>query len=209
MLRFLRFIAKRNPGELRGVRVSLDTCSFMGNPAKWRRDERISRTLLYDAGIHSLDLAAMFGGEYRGLSDLTWKLDGRGDTAEICGTIQFANYPVRFQLRQGSGAGRNHVYFDFANYNARLTFNPDTFVVLMGVDMIVNRFLEGFADCGFILRYLFCKLRHRDQDASHARVYRESLRYWREGKDSPLALANLTATYRFLSDISRQVYGAP
>lgn len=209
VLDFLRFVETCNPGELQGVRVCQETGLIAGDPAKWRRDERISRTLLYDFGLHSLDLAAAFGRDYQGVSDLAWKVDSLGNPSEICGSINFANYPIRFQLRQGHGLSCNQIVFDFANYKVRLTFNPDTFVVLMGMDMIVNRFLEGFADCRFILRYIFSKLRHRDQDASHVRSYQESLRYWREAKDSQLALGNVTTTYRFLSDISRQVYGAP
>lgn len=209
VLKMLGFLDRFNPGELLGVRVQLDTSAIQGNAAKWRRSERASRTLLYDAGIHSLDLAAAFAGDYEGLSDLRWKLDGLGNTAEICGGIRYANYPVHFQLRQGTGATRNHLVFDFANYNVRLTFNPDTFVVLMGLDMAANRFSEAFADCGFLARYLFCRLWGCDQDQSHVRVYRESLRSWREGTESSLSLANLAPTYRVLSDISRQVYGAP
>ncbi len=207
VLRFLEFVRGHNPGELKGVRVVVDTGPIAGDPAPWRRDERASRTLLYDFGIHYLDLAAWFGERYEGVTDVTFRQGFRGDTSEMLGTARFSNYPIVFQIRQGRGISRHQVHFDFANYSARLTFHPDTFTALYGNDMILNRFYEFWNDVAFMGRYVFCRLRGRDQDVSHRRAYEHGLRELRDGTPGPLSLGRVQTTYRILSDISRVVYG--
>ncbi len=207
VLRFLDFIRSHHPGALLGARVVMDTGAIANDPSVWRRDEKASRTLLYDFGIHYLDLASLFGETYQGVSDVSFRKGFRGDTAEIRGTIRFSNYPVVFQIRQGQGMTRHQVHFDFANYSVRLTFHPDTFTALYGQDMILNRFYEFWNDVAFIGRYILSRFTHRDQDASHRRVYEQGLRLLRDGIGGPIALDKTQTTYRFLSDISKMVYG--
>jgi len=204
---FLEYIARRNPGRLQSVRVQIDAGFIHGDSIKWRREERPNKLLLHDVGIHYLDLACMLGRDFQDLSGLTSRLDSVGNTAEIAGQINFRNYFVTFHLRQGHGIVRQQVHFDFTNYSVRLGFHPDTFVVLFGRDMILNRFYETWNDFARTFGVVLGKLTRRDPDQSHARVYQECLRQMDGARDSQLSMQGVEPTYRILSAISRMVYG--
>lgn len=206
VLAFLKYLGRRNPGEVRACRFLLNNPSLLGDPAAWRRDERRNKTLLYDFGIHFLDVACLLAGEFKAVGETLWNLDSQGRTAEIRGRVRFANFPVDFVITQGHGVVRHQVYFDFANYGVRLGFFPDTFTAYHGPDMIATRFTEWRKDFWEILRYIALKIHGRDPDPSHLRVYRECLRAWRDGTPSPLDVAQLLPTYRALEEISKVVY---
>jgi len=207
VLALFEALRRVNPGVLRRCVVRMNSGVTGDDQPKWRRDERGSRILLYDFGIHYLDLACLWGTGFDGIEQLETSRDSRGRTAEISGRIRFSNYPVDFQLTQSHGPTRFQVDFEFANYIARLTFHPDTLTLLSGPDLIVNRAKECWHEFATVARYAIGKLSGRDADQSHARVYEEAFRSMTDpGYASPIALQSLAPIYRILGEIATKVY---
>ncbi len=205
-LAFHEFMRRVNPGVLRGAHILMDTGSIGGDSSAWRRNERVSRTLLYDCGLHYLDTAASLGGKYQRVTDLTWKINKRGEATQITGTAQFDNLPIQFHLAQGNNLSRHRVSFDFTNYSVRLTFYPDTFTVIMGNDMILNRAIEGWNEFWTMVKWAWGKIRKRDPDQSHVLSLAHALSADGRPSDARLEIDNVEATYRMLDEIGAKVY---
>jgi len=206
LLRFCDLLRKYNGGELLSCRVVFDTGAIRGDSLRWHRNERASRTLLYDFGLHSLDAACMLGQDYQGLENIRSKTNQLGETSEIAGQFKFSNYPVTFHLRQTHGIVRRHVYFEFVNFTIRVTFYPDSVTLLAGDDMILNRFYEFWGETMNTLGVVFSKLRGKEHDPSHVRMYQEAALALRNKSPSSFSMQALESTYRVLADIAAAVY---
>ena len=207
VLELTRFLQTHNSGELLRCYVTFDSPAVANDGAKWARDERRSRTLLYDYGLHFLDIGVMFGEHYQGVHDVTWSLNQRGETSDISGVIALSNYKAYFQLRQAQGTQRTSVEFVFANYVARLTFFPDTLTVLSGRDGFVDRSVEFYQQSKATLQKVADKLSQQDADKSHPLIYQDAYASQESGHESLTSLAQVARTYQILDDISQIVYG--
>lgn len=202
------YLQTHNSGELLRCNVTFDSPPVAGDDAKWARDERRAQTLLYDYGLHFLDLGTMFGEDYLGVRDLSWKINQRGETSDISGVISLSNYNTYFQLRQAQGTQRTLIEFVFANYVAKLTFFPDTLGIISGRDGFVDRSVEFYQQGKATLQKVVDKLTKQDADKSHPLVYQDACSSEQTGTDSITSLSQVSRTYQILNDISQAVYGS-
>jgi len=202
-----RFLETHNSGELLRCDVTFDSPAIANDGAKWARDERRARTLLYDYGLHFLDIGVMFGEHYRGIREVAWSLNQRGETSDISGVIALSNYDTHFRLRQGQGTQRTLIEFVFANYVARLTFFPDTLTIISGRDGFVDRSVEFYQQGKATLQKVADKLSHQDADKSHPLIYQDAYASQAAGQESLTSLAQVARTYQILDDVSQIVYG--
>lgn len=207
VLELTQFLETHNSGELLRSYVTFDSPAVANDGAKWARDERRARTLLYDYGLHFLDIGVMFGENYQGVHDVAWSLNQRGETSDISGVIALSNYKAYFQLRQAQGTQRTSVEFVFTNYIARLTFFPDTLTIISGRDGFVDRSVEFYQQGKATLQKVVDKLSKQDADKSHPSIYQDAFASQGAGHESLTSLAQVARTYQILDDISQIVYG--
>ena len=207
VLALRQYLHTHNSGELLRCYITFDSPPTANDGAKWARDERRARTLLYDYGLHFLDLGMMFGESYAGVHDVSWKINQRGETSDISGVIALSNYPAYFQLRQAQGTQRTLIEFVFANYVARLTFFPDTLVVISGRDGFVDRSVEFYQQGAATLQKVVDKLTKQDADKSHPLIYQDACSAQQTGTEAITSLSQVSRTYQMLDDIGRIVYG--
>lgn len=192
-----------NPGPIQHVDVWFQSPPVANEGAVWLKDERKARTLLYDYGIHFLDVACM-------LSKDAWKIDcvraeqnSRQETSLIQGQVSCDTYSVSFLMRQGSIPRRASLRYVFQNYDVTLDFFPETFSTSMGSRSPSLMRRDARTLSSSIRKKAFEKIMHRDSDTSHATIYRHALE---SDASSPVSVQGLESFYRLLYAIGDRVY---
>jgi len=204
VLKMLTHLTRYNPGKLHHVSVVFQSGSVRQESVPWLRDERNSRTLLMDYGIHLIDLACIFAQGSPCLERCRHELDRQGETSLIEGSARFDNHTISFLLRQGLHQRKGRVVFTFENYSVSLGLAPDIFVPHMADDNFGLSWLETRA----ALRATFVKatdrLFGRNSELSHVHVLEAAL-----ARDSqhPPQIERLASIYELLFEISESVYG--
>jgi predicted dehydrogenase len=200
----MSLLETHNPGRLHHVDVDFSSPPVSNDSAAWLREERVARTLLLDYSLHFLDLACMFSSVPWELSNVRFQRNARGQTSVIQGAAK-ADYSVQFLLRQGFAPRRARMRFTFQNYSVSLGFFPDTFVPYMSQDNAWLYKREARVIARATRRKVFDKLRGKDSDPSHARVFAVA------GDTDIAAASSLTLSrvrgfYELLFQISDAVY---
>jgi len=201
----INHLNRYNPGQLLRVDVDFQSPPVQSTAPAWARDERRTRTLLMDFGIHFLDIACMFDeGPWR-VVDVRAEPDRLQQTRLIEGRLAGSLYTVSFLLRQGFGPKSSRLRFTFQNYSAHLGFFPETCVI-----SVVNDWFPVLGQAPVnLLKALAGKLtdriRRRDSDPSHARVYRIALGE-EPAEKTLISVEKLEPFYRMLFDLGDRVY---
>jgi nucleoside-diphosphate-sugar epimerase len=204
VLAMFRHLSAYNSGRLHHVSVAFQSAPVAWDPALWLRDERRSRTLLMDYGIHPLDIACVFGGGTPRLKHCRHELNQKGQTSLIEGLAAFDNYSVDFVLRQGLLPRKLRILFTFQNYSVSLGFGPDTFVPQMTDDNFGLSLFEASGAFRSTVRKAVDYLRGRTSDASHAYAIAGAA----SGNAGLLPTVEAAAPfYRLMFEIADSVYG--
>lgn len=196
-------LATYNTGPILHATMVFHSSPVCNDGAAWMRNERLARTLLFDYAVHCLDLATMFGrGEWH-VDRVDYRLNARGETAQITASIRCDNYHVDLVIRQGCVPRKAHVRFEFQNYSTSIHFFPDTFTAHMGSDNFGLYYSEGWALLKGTFAKVFDKLTGRDRDDSHVWAYRGAMGH-PIGK--ALSLSSLESFYSLLYELERRIY---
>jgi nucleoside-diphosphate-sugar epimerase len=196
-------IRNYNPGPIRSVDIWFQSPPVANESAPWLKHERLARTLLFDYGIHFLDVACMLSTDKWTIDSVRYDLNRKGETSLIQGQISCPSYSVSLLLRQGAFPRRSQIRYVFQNYDITLDFFPETFSSSMSPRSpyllrqnasrlrkeIFNKVLERFLK--------------QDYDTSHAQVYRQAL----SNSDMKLIeIRQLENFYRMLYELGDRVY---
>lgn len=204
VLQMLDHLRKYNPGRLLHVSAIFLSGPVNKDSAAWLRNERGSRTLLMDYGMHRVDLMCMFGKGKPRLEYCRHELNQQGETSLIEGTARFENYTISFLFRQGLNQRKARFIFSFQNYSVSLGFYPDIFVPQMADDNFGLSWLETWEALKGTTFKVRDKLLDKNSEHSHARVIQAAIS---KTPNHQLAVENLTNVYDLLFQISRSVYG--
>lgn len=196
-------LARYNPGPILHATMVFHSSPVCNDGAAWMRNERVARTLLFDYAVHCLDLATMFGRGAWQVDRVDYRLNARGETAQITASVHCDNYHVDLVIRQGCVPRKAHVRFEFQNYSTSVHFFPDTFTAHMGSDNFGLYFSEGWALFKGTVSKVFDKLTGRDGDDSHVWAYRGAMGH-PIGK--AISLSSLEGFYGLLYELERRVY---
>jgi nucleoside-diphosphate-sugar epimerase len=204
VLRMFAHLRKYNPGKLHHVSAIFQSGPVNKDSAAWLRDERGSRTLLHDYGMHRVDLMCIFGKGKPCLEFCRYELNQQGETSLIEGMARFENHTISFLFRQGLNQRKDRFVFTFQNYSVSLGFYPDTFVPQMADDNFGLSWLETWNALGGTILKARDKLLGTNSDHSHAHVIQAAIS---NDPDHQLTVEKLIPIYDLLSQISRVVYG--
>jgi nucleoside-diphosphate-sugar epimerase len=203
VLEMTKHLATYNPGEIKHVDLWFQSPPVSNESAAWLKDERASRTLLYDYSIHFLDVATMFCNGPWSLDSVRSELNARDETALIQGQATCEKYSLSFLIRQGAMPRRSRIRFVFQNYDVTLGFFPETFSYSMSNESpYLERQNAGKLGAA-IRRKIIEKLRHKDSDHSHAEIISEAID---ASRDSQISVENLYEFYKLLFTIGDRVY---
>jgi nucleoside-diphosphate-sugar epimerase len=204
VLKMLAHLRKYNPGKLHHVSAIFQSGPVNKDTAAWLRDERRSRTLLLDYGMHRVDLMCMFGKGKPRLERCRHELNRQGETSLIEGMASFDNHTITFLFRQGLNQRKDRFIFTFQNYSVSLGFYPDTFVPQMADDNFGLSWLETkSAFWGTVLKARD-KLLDTNSEHSHAHVIQAAIS---KKSDHQLTVEKVLPVYDLLFQISHSVYG--
>ncbi len=204
VLKMLAHLKKYNPGKLHHVSAIFQSGPVNKDSAAWLRDERGSRTLLLDYGMHRIDLMCMFGKGKPRLEHCRHEMNRQGETSLIEGMARFENYTISFLFRQGLNQRKDRFVFTFQNYSVSLGFYPDTFVPQMTDDNFGLAWLETWNALGGTVLKARDKLLGMNSDHSHASVIQAAIS---KKPDHQLTVGKLIPVYDLLFQVSRAVYG--
>jgi hypothetical protein len=190
------------------ARVEFESPPVSHDGAGWIRDERRSRALLLDYGLHFLDVATMFSTEDWKPAWVNHRLNDLNQTGTIEGVLESSTYSVSFLLRQGYGRRAARIRFQFQNYEVSLGFFPDTFDVEMVGDNPAVYASHALHSATAVARKIAGKLSGREDDDSHVEVFR-SLLSGDASRTNALRLSTLAPFYRAVMAVADKVYEAP
>jgi nucleoside-diphosphate-sugar epimerase len=196
------FLSRYNAGLIKHVDVWFQSPPVANESTPWLRDERQSRTLLYDYSIHFLDLACQLNHGNWELDNVRAEKNQRGETSLIQGLASSSTYSVAFLLRQGAMPRRAKIRFVFQNYDVALDFFPETFYASMSPasPSLLRRKATVLAKA--TRQKVFEKLTGQDSDRSHDHAISCSL----SGSITPLRIEELSSFYRLLFKLGDRVY---
>ena len=203
VLAMIKHLSQFNPGPIKHVDLWFQSPPVSNESAAWLKDERASRTLLYDYSIHFLDVATMFCTSRWSLDSVRHELNARGETSLIQGQASSSEYSVAFLLRQGALPRRSRIRFVFQNYDVTLGFFPETFAYSMSNESpYLDR--KNAGRLGVAIRQkVIEKIRRTDSDTSHSDVMSETLS---TSSSSQISVENLYEFYQLLFRIGDRVY---
>ncbi len=204
VLEMLAHLRKYNPGKLHHVSAIFQSGPANKDSAAWLRDERGSRTLLLDYGMHRVDLMCMFGKGKPRLEHCRHELNQQGETSLIEGMARFENHTINFLFRQGLNQRKDRFVFTFQNYSVGLGFYPDIFVPQMADDNFGLSWLETWKALGGTILKVRDKMLNMNSDHSHTQVIQAALF---KKPDHQLTVEKLIPVYDLLFQISHSVYG--
>ncbi len=203
VLKMLSHLRTYNPGKLHHVSVHFQSGPVNQESVSWLRNERSSRTLLMDYGVHLIDLACMFAQGRSRLEYCRYELNRQGETSLIEGQAAFENHSIHFLFRQGINQRKCRLLFVFQNYSVSLGFAPDIFVPHMADDNFGLSWIETRQALKVTRAKVTDYLLGRNSEDSHAHVLHDALL---SKRGHPLNIENLKQTYDLLFQISDSVY---
>ena len=199
-----KFIELHPTGELLSVNLLFQSPPVRGDASPWIREERKSKSLLMDYGIHFLDLACLFQSGPWKVDTLDWVLDQNGDTELIRGRCSNEGYPLNFHLQQGFCTRSCRIEYVFRNYTTALSFFPDTFHARMSPDGAGTATIAAAVAWKGTLSKISEKLSKRAADGSHAYCYANLIA---SGNEAEIGMSQLENYYNLLFELSERIYG--
>ena len=202
----LRYLARRNPGQVQETRLHFDSPAVDFDKASWMREERQARTLLIDYAVHFLDLAWLFAEGEAEVQALDVRRNLKGQTMSVSGTVKFANHLSHLFLRQGARQRRCQIEFVFSSYTLVLRFFPDAVAVIHGEHTFADDFRLGVRGLVGMGRKVAEKLDMRDAEPSHQYVLGAFLGRYQRENITALSLPSLKPFYSRVFALAEPVY---
>lgn len=208
VLRLWEFLLRHDVGPLVRARVRFASPPVKLERARWMRDERHNRVLLYDLGIHFVDVLVQVSGELTavdqgrlrlssdGLQTIAFAASAKGESCEDI----FVDLDVA-----GTSPGVS-VSFEFARSACSVVFFPDGFRVFGPKPNPLDDVGAGLVRIAGALRQRARRDRAVLRAIPHRQIYAEHLRRSAAGDPSSFALDGIAATMRSLELLSDRIY---
>jgi predicted dehydrogenase len=209
----LRALRKRQLGDIVAVNLKFRSGSLFGEQVPWRRDERIHRTLLFDSGIHLVDIAMLFLGPLKSLRFVEADVDSLGIQRVVFGTLHENGARGVFDLMVDASSTSTEIEVLGESAGLALQFFPQGFRMLPVRDNPLYRsFAEGRRLLDFARETIADKLLRRKcshRARSHADLFSEFVGTLRGKRPNPVPGREVLQTIQLLDEVARRSYGEP
>lgn len=205
-------LRKGQLGDIVAVNLKFRSGSLFGEQVPWRRHERENRTLLFDSGIHLVDIAVLFLGPVESLRFVDADVDSLGIQRVTFGTLHQSGARGVFDLMVDASSTSTEIEVLGESAGLSLQFFPQGFRTLPARDTPLHRSLaEGlrllnFASDTIRDKLLRPKCSHRAR--SHADLFRAFVGALRGQQPNPVPGIEVLKIIQVLDEVARRSYGA-
>jgi predicted dehydrogenase len=197
-------------GDIAAVNVTSRSGPLFAEPSAWRRQERESRTLLFDFGIHLVDIALFFLGPVRSLRFVDADIDSTGLQRVVFSTIHDNGARGTFDFMLDAASASTEIEVFGESQAVALQFFPDGLRVIPSLDTPLHKSL---AEAGRLYDYawgrvgeiLLRRVSHRAR--SHARLFSEYVASLRGRHPNPVPPEQVLQTIELLDTVTARAYG--
>ena len=208
----LRAMRKGRLGDVVAVNLKFRSGSLFGEQVPWRRHERQNRTLLFESGIHLVDIAMLFLGPLKSLRFVEADVDSLGIQRVVFGTLHENGARGVFDLMVDASSTSTEIEVLGESAGLTLQFFPQGFRMLPARDNPLHRCLaEGRRLIDFLRdtmneKVLRPKCPHRAR--SHADLFSAFVGALRGNEPNPVPGRELLQTIQLLDEVACRAYGA-
>ena len=208
VLRLWMFLLEHDVGPLVRARLRVASPPLKLERARWMRDERRNRALLYEIAVHFVDLLVQVGGGLSRVDDgrLRVTSDGLRTIAFSANASSETCDDVFVDLDLAGTAPGVRLYLEFARSACALDFFPDGFRILPSRPNPLDDAGAALARIGGALRQRARSDRAAMRAVPHRLIYEEHFRRCADGGNSPFGLAGVTDTMRSLQLLGQALY---
>jgi len=199
-------------GDVVAVNLKFRSGSLFGEQTPWRKNERENRTLLFDSGIHLVDIALMFLGPVTSLRFVEADVDSLGLQRVIFGTAHQNGSRGVFDLMVDASCTSTEIEILGESAGLSLQFFPNGFRMLPGRDDPLRRSIaEGLRLLDFAGKTIADKLLRRQcphRARSHAQLFRAFVASLAGEAPNPVPGSEVLRTIELLDEVAMKAYGA-
>jgi predicted dehydrogenase len=210
-LRALSIRRKGALGDIAAVNVHFRSGPLFSEPAAWRKRERESRTLLFDFGIHQVDIALLFLGAAVSVRFVDAEVDSAGLQRVVFGTSHHNGAQGVFDLMLDASSASAEIEVLGELRSLALQFYPEGLRLLPARDTPLHRGLsEGRRLYGYTRAVLGDKLLRRVSRRAlpHARLFRAFVAALQGQSPNPVPREEALGTIDLLDEVAKVAYGA-
>jgi predicted dehydrogenase len=199
-------------GHIVAVNARFRSGPLFGELAAWRRKERESRTLLFDFGIHLVDIALLCLGQVDSVRFVDADLDSAGLQRVVFGTTHHNGARGSFDFMLDAASASAEIEVLGESRALALQFYPDGLRELPRLDTPLHRCLsEGrrlYDYAGAVVaERLFRRVSHRT--LSHARLFQAFIGSLKGLAPNPVPHEEVLRTIELIDLIAERVYAGP
>lgn len=208
VLRLWEFLLRHDVGPLVRARLRFASPPVKLERARWMRDERRNRVLLYDLGIHFVDVLVQVSGELTSVDEGSLRVSSDGlrtiSFAAAAATDTCGDIFVDFDFA-GTAPGVR-IALEFARAACAVDFFPDGFRVFGPKPNPLDDVGAGLVRIADALRQRARRDRTVLRAIPHRQIYEEHLRRCATGAPSSFGIAGVAGTMRSLELIAERLY---
>jgi predicted dehydrogenase len=199
-------------GDIAAVTVRFRAGSLFAEQIEWLRRERESRTLLFDSGIHLVDLAMLFLGPLEGLSFVDADVDDVGIQRVVFGTAHRNGSRGLFDFMIDAAAAVTDIEVQGESAALNLQFFPPGLRFMPPRDTPFHRAMAEIRRGGDYFKHivgerLLGKLSERA--ASHARLFQLFVHALRSAGPNPIPPEQVMSAISLLDQVAARAYSTP
>jgi len=208
----LRAMRKGRLGDIVAVNLKFRSGGLFGEQVPWRRHERQNRTLLFESGIHLVDIAMLFLGPLKSLRFVDADVDSLGIQRVVFGTLHENGARGVFDLMVDASSTSTEIEVLGEAAGLALQLFPQGFRMLPRRDDPLHRGLaEGRRLFDFVrdaigVKFLRPKCPHRAR--SHADLFRAFVGALHGNEPNPVPGRELLQLIQLLDEVATRSYGA-
>jgi predicted dehydrogenase len=197
-------------GDIVSVGVRFRAGSIFGEQTAWLRRERESRTVLFDSGIHLVDLAMLFLGPLENLRFVDSDVDDLGIQRVVFGTAHSNGSRGLFDFMIDSASASTEIEIQGEAKALNMQFFPEGVRFLPVRDNPVDRAIAESRRAysyfkGLLGERLLRKTCHRA--VSHARLFSAFTEALRSGGPNPIPPEQVLHALGILDEVAQRAYG--
>lgn len=196
-------------GSITSVTIRSRSGFISREPTKWRAMERQQRVLLFDYGIHFIQLALQFVGPVSALKFVESRSNSAGLEHVVFGTTHQEGASCLFELMLDSPSSTAEIEIMGRERGVSLDFFPHGCRVLPSRDNPVHR---GLADSKRLLTYVGNSLGERflmkmaDRAVPHYRLFSQFVEHLQGVSSNPVSPEEILPTLSLLDSVANKVY---
>jgi predicted dehydrogenase len=209
----LSAMRKGHLGDIVAVNLKFRSGPLFDDPARWRRNEREHRTLLFDYAIHFVDIAMLFLGPLRSFQFVDADVDSAGIQRVLFGTLHQSGARGVFDLMVDAASTSTEIEVLGESVGLSLQFFPQGFRMLPSRDNPLHRSIaEGRRLIAYARETLVDKLvrpkcPHRAR--SHADLFRAFVGALGGVRPNPVSGKEILQTIHLLDEVACRSYETP